>query len=47
MNFIVEHGEEVVESELYEKLDKSPQLHREIVKEMTKTFASHKKRKRD
>ena len=47
MDFIVEHGEEVVESESYEKLDESPQLRKEMVKEMTKAFASHKKRKRD
>ena len=29
------------------KLDESPQLRKEMVKEMTKAFASHKKRKRD
>lgn len=45
MDFIVEHGEEVIESESYEKLDESPQLRKEAMK----AFASSscKKRKRD
>eukprot|EP00956_Cyclotella_meneghiniana_P010909 scaffold15241_cov65-Cyclotella_meneghiniana.AAC.2 len=47
MDFIVEHCEEIVESESYEKLDESPHLRKEMVKEVTKAFKSHKKRKRD
>eukprot|EP00956_Cyclotella_meneghiniana_P024124 scaffold48121_cov54-Cyclotella_meneghiniana.AAC.4 len=43
MDFILEHGEEVIESESYEKLDESPQLRKEVMK----AFASHRKRKRD
>eukprot|EP00956_Cyclotella_meneghiniana_P032869 scaffold91862_cov51-Cyclotella_meneghiniana.AAC.6 len=43
MEFIVEHGEEVIESESYEKLDESPQLRKEVMKA---SFSS-KKRKLD
>ncbi|KAL3804999.1 hypothetical protein ACHAWO_011057 [Cyclotella atomus] len=47
MDFILEHSEEVVESESYAKLDESPQLRKEMMYEVTKALASHKKRKRD
>ena len=43
MEFIVEHGEEVIESESYEKLDESPELRKEVMK----AAFSSKKRKRD
>lgn len=32
VDFIVEHGEEVIESESYEKLDESPELRKEVMK---------------
>eukprot|EP00956_Cyclotella_meneghiniana_P025944 scaffold55148_cov49-Cyclotella_meneghiniana.AAC.13 len=32
MDFIIDHGEEVIESESYEKLDESPQLRKEVMK---------------
>ena len=47
MDFIVENSEEIVESGSYEKLDESPQLRKEMMKEVTKALASHRKRKRD
>jgi hypothetical protein len=43
MDFIVEHGEEVLDSDSYEKLDESPQLRKEV---MRAAFSSGK-RKRD
>jgi hypothetical protein len=43
MDFIVEHGEEILESESYEKLDESPQLRKEVMKA---AFTS-RKRQRD
>eukprot|EP00956_Cyclotella_meneghiniana_P024126 scaffold48121_cov54-Cyclotella_meneghiniana.AAC.6 len=43
MDFILEHGEEVIDSESYEKLDESPELRKEVMR----AFASSKKRKRD
>eukprot|EP00956_Cyclotella_meneghiniana_P026015 scaffold55476_cov22-Cyclotella_meneghiniana.AAC.1 len=42
MDFIADRGEEVIESESYEKLDESPQLRKEFVK----AALSSKKRKR-
>eukprot|EP00956_Cyclotella_meneghiniana_P027679 scaffold62721_cov23-Cyclotella_meneghiniana.AAC.1 len=44
MAFIVKHGEGVIESASYEKLDESPKLRREVMKAC---FASNNKRKRD
>eukprot|EP00956_Cyclotella_meneghiniana_P025943 scaffold55148_cov49-Cyclotella_meneghiniana.AAC.12 len=41
MDFIVEHGEEVIDSDSYEKLDKSPELRKDFVK----AAFSSKKRK--
>eukprot|EP00956_Cyclotella_meneghiniana_P021471 scaffold39184_cov22-Cyclotella_meneghiniana.AAC.4 len=32
MDFIIDHGEEVIESESYNKLDESPQLRKEVMK---------------
>ena len=46
MDFIVEHGEEVIKSESYEKLDESPKLRKEVMMEVMKACAIHKKRKR-
>ena len=39
MDFIIDHGEEVIESESYGKLDESPQLRKEVMKA---SFASKK-----
>eukprot|EP00956_Cyclotella_meneghiniana_P026018 scaffold55476_cov22-Cyclotella_meneghiniana.AAC.4 len=43
MDFILDCGEDIVESESYEKLDESPQLRKEVMK----AALSSKKRKRD
>eukprot|EP00956_Cyclotella_meneghiniana_P010908 scaffold15241_cov65-Cyclotella_meneghiniana.AAC.1 len=42
MDFILEHGEEVIKSESYEKLDEAPKLRKEVMM----AFASNNKRKR-
>eukprot|EP00956_Cyclotella_meneghiniana_P026016 scaffold55476_cov22-Cyclotella_meneghiniana.AAC.2 len=44
MDFIVEHGEKVIDSESYGLLDESPELRKEV---MRAAFSSSKKRKRE
>jgi hypothetical protein len=43
MDFIVEHGEDVMEADSYDRLDESPQLRREVMK----AAFSSRKRKRE
>jgi hypothetical protein len=42
MDFIAEHGEQVIDSKSYKKLDESPQLRKEVMKSLASALSRRK-----